>query len=130
MRSLKGRFSYTPFVNPDQQVDFWFSHLPTYLQVELFHQNFVKRVRTAKDLFAEIRRVEQLLDTIKLTEDHAVGSGRSLRLMRGRSTGSTGSASGDKTQGKRHFPKQTPGETTQQPDGLRDPSDAGASPAS
>ena len=129
MRSLEDRFSYTPFVNPEQQVDFWFSRLPTYLQAELFRQNFVERVRTAKDLFAEIRRVEQLLDTAKLAEDRIVGSGKSSRSKRGRSTGSTESGSGNRTQKGQHF-KQTPGETTQKPDGSGNPPDASATHAS
>ena len=54
-------------------------------------------MKTAKDLFAEIRRIEQLLDTIKLAEDRVVGSGRFLRLKRGRSIGSIGLALGDRT---------------------------------
>ena len=71
-------------------------------------------MKTTKDLFAEVRRVEQLLDTIKLIEDRVIGSGKSLRLKRGRSTGSIESRLGlkDKTQGRQGFPKQTPRQTT------------------
>ena len=130
MRSLEDLFSYTPFVDPDQQVDFWFSRLPTYLQAELFRQNFAARVRTAEDLFAEIRRVEQLLDTIKLTEDRVAGSGKSSRSKRGRTLSSAGSGSEDRTSGRRRFPNQTPRETTQQPDSSEDPPDASATNAS
>ena len=57
----------------------------------------MERVKTAKDLFAEIRRIEQLLDTIKLIEDRVVSSGRFLRSKRGRNIGSIGLALGDKT---------------------------------
>jgi hypothetical protein len=53
-------------------------------------------VKTAKDLFAEICCIEQLLDIIKLAKNRAVGSGRSLHPKRGCSIGSTGSVSGDR----------------------------------
>ena len=56
-------------------------------------------MKTAKDLFAEVRRVEQLLDTMKLAEDRVVSSGKSSRPKRGYSIGSIESGLGleDKT---------------------------------
>ena len=54
-------------------------------------------MRTAKDLFNKIRRIEQLLDTIKLAEDRVSGSSKLLRLKRGYSLGSIELGLGNRT---------------------------------
>ena len=56
-----------------------------------------------------------------------INNGKFLRSKCGRSIGSAGSGSEDRTQGRRGFPKSR--ETTQQPDGSEDPLDAGATHA-
>ena len=70
-----------------------------------------------------------MLNTIKLTEVRVSGSGKSSRLKRGRSAGSVELGSGNRTQKGQRF-KQTPRETTQKPDGLGDPPNAGTAHAS
>jgi len=59
-------------------------------------------------------------------EDCVAGSSKSLHLKRGRTLSSVGLGLEDRTLGRRYFPNQTPGETTQQLDGSKDPLDAGA----
>ena len=67
--------------------------------------------KTTKDLFAKIRYIKQLLNTIKLIEDCVVSNSKSLYLKYSYSIGSTGSGLENKTLGKRRFPNKTPGET-------------------
>ena len=57
-------------------------------------------MKTAEDLFVEIRHVEQLLNTIKLTEDYIVGNNKSLCLKYGCIINSTGLDLEDRTLGK------------------------------